>query len=43
VDAKYAAPEKIATLEQRFTTLHAELQRDTSQLASNAIQKILEA
>jgi lipid-A-disaccharide synthase len=43
VDAKHAAPEKIATLEQRFTTLHAELQRDTSQLASNAIQKILEA
>ena len=43
VDAKYAAPEKIATLEQRFTMLHAELQRDTSQLASNAIQKILEA
>lgn len=43
VDAKYAAPEKIATLEQRFTTLHAELQRDTSQLASNAIQKILQA
>jgi lipid-A-disaccharide synthase len=43
VDAKHAAPEKIATVEQRFTTLHAELQRDTSQLASNAIQKILEA
>ncbi|MDP3707871.1 MAG: lipid-A-disaccharide synthase [Polaromonas sp.] len=43
VDAKYSAPEKIATVEQRFTTLHAELQRDTSQLASNAIQKILEA
>jgi lipid-A-disaccharide synthase len=43
VDAKYAAPEKIATLEQRFTALHAELQRDTSQLASNAIQKILQA
>jgi lipid-A-disaccharide synthase len=43
VDAKYAAPEKIATVEQRFTTLHAELQRDTSQLVSNAIQKILEA
>jgi lipid-A-disaccharide synthase len=43
VDAKYAAPEKIATLERRFTALHAELQRDTSQLASNAIQKILQA
>lgn len=43
VDAKDAAPEKIAAVEQRFTTLHAQLQRDTSQLASNAIQKILEA
>ena len=43
VDAKTAAPDKIAAVEQRFTTLHAELQRDTSQLASDAIQKILEA
>ncbi len=43
VDAKTAAPDKIAAVEQRFTTLHVELQRDTSQLASNAIQKILEA
>jgi lipid-A-disaccharide synthase len=42
VDAKSTAPEKITLLEQRFTKLHAELQRDTSQLASNAIQKILE-
>jgi len=43
VDAKTAAPDKITAVEQRFTTLHAELQRDTSQLASDAIQKILEA
>lgn len=43
VDAKTAAPDKIAAVEQRFTTLHAELQRDTSKLASDAIQKILEA
>ena len=43
VDAKTAAPDKIAAVEQRFTTLHVELQRDTSQLASDAIQKILEA
>jgi len=42
VDAKFSAPDKIAAVEQRFTKLHAELQRDTSQLASNAIQKILE-
>ncbi|WP_029525114.1 lipid-A-disaccharide synthase [Polaromonas glacialis] len=42
VDAKSAAPEKIRAVEQRFTQLHAELQRDTSQLATDAIQKILE-
>ena len=42
VDAKSAAPEKIAAVQQRFTRLHAELQRDTSQLATDAIQKILE-
>jgi lipid-A-disaccharide synthase len=42
VDAKFWAPDKIAAVEQRFTKLHVELQRDTSQLASNAIQKILE-
>lgn len=43
IDDKSAAPEKIAALEQRFTLLHAELQRDTSQLATDAIEKILEA
>jgi lipid-A-disaccharide synthase len=42
VDAKSAAPDKIAAVEQRFTKLHIELQRDTSQLATDAIQKILE-
>jgi lipid-A-disaccharide synthase len=42
VDAKSAAPDKIAAVEQRFQELHAGLQRDTSQLASDAIQKILE-
>ena len=42
VDAKAMAPEKIAAVEQRFAQLHAELQRDTSQLATDAIQKILE-
>jgi len=42
VDAKVCAPEKIAAVQQRFTQLHAELQRDTSQLATDAIQKILE-
>ncbi|OGB10312.1 MAG: lipid-A-disaccharide synthase, partial [Burkholderiales bacterium RIFCSPHIGHO2_12_FULL_61_11] len=42
VEALSSAPDKIAAVEQRFTKLHAELQRDTSQLASHAIQKILE-
>ncbi len=42
VDAKASAPDKIATVEQRFIRLHAELRRDTSRLATDAIQKILE-
>ena len=43
VDAKSTAPDKIAAVEQRFMALHAELQRDTSQLATDAIQQILES
>jgi lipid-A-disaccharide synthase len=42
VDAKSSAPEKIAAVQQRFTQLHHELQRDTSRLATDAIQTILE-
>ena len=42
VDAKSAAPDKIAAVEQRFTELHTELRRDTAQLATDAIQQILE-
>ena len=42
LDDKTSAPEKIAALEQRFTLLHAELQRDTPKLATDAIEKILE-
>ena len=42
LDTKASDPAKIAALEQRFTRLHAELQRDTSQLATDAIHKILE-
>jgi lipid-A-disaccharide synthase len=42
VDAKTSAPEKIAAVEQRFTQLHHELQRDTANIATDAIQKILE-
>ena len=41
LDEKTAVPEKIAALEQRFTLLHAELQRDTPRLATDAIEKIL--
>ena len=41
VDAKSRDPAKIVALEQRFTRLHHELQRDTSQLATDAIEKIL--
>ncbi|MDR3452081.1 MAG: lipid-A-disaccharide synthase [Rhodoferax sp.] len=37
-----AAPEKIAAVQQRFTTLHTELRRDTATLATDAIQKILQ-
>ena len=35
-------PAKIIALEQRFARLHTELQRNTSQLATDAIDKILE-
>lgn len=42
VDTKTSEPAKIAALEQRFTDLHAELQRNTSKLATDAIEKILE-
>lgn len=36
------APAKIAALQQRFTTLHHTLRRDTAQLATDAIEKVLE-
>jgi lipid-A-disaccharide synthase len=34
-------PEKISALEQRFSTLHAELRRDTATLAANAVAHVL--
>ncbi len=43
LDAKSSSPEKIIAVEQRFAQLHAELQRDTARLATDAIQKIIEA
>ena len=42
VEAKTSAPKKITAVQQRFMQLHQELRRDTSQLATDAIQKILE-
>ena len=35
-------PEKVRALEQRFTSLHEQLQRDTPTLCADAIQKVLE-
>ncbi|MBU6503822.1 MAG: lipid-A-disaccharide synthase, partial [Burkholderiales bacterium] len=37
-----AAPEKMAALEQRFTMLHTELQRNTAAMATDAIQQVLQ-
>ena len=37
------SPEKIRSLEQRFTTLHADLQRNTPELAADAIAQVLES
>lgn len=42
LDATISKPEKISALEQRFTKLHEELQRDTAKIATDAIQNILE-
>jgi lipid-A-disaccharide synthase len=39
--ARTERPEAIQALEQRFTALHQELQRDTPRLAADAIQKVL--
>lgn len=37
------APARITQLQQRFTVLHHELQRDTATLATDAIQQVLES
>ena len=42
-DDSHHQPQRIAALEQRFATLHHTLQRDTSQLAADAIRKILQS
>jgi lipid-A-disaccharide synthase len=41
LDALQHQPAKIAALQQQFTTLHHSLRRDTSALATDAIEKIL--
>ncbi len=43
LDARHKAPAKIVALQQKFTALHRELQRDTATLATHAIQKVLQA
>jgi lipid-A-disaccharide synthase len=43
IEAKSSAPDKIAVVEQRFAALHTELRRDTSTIATDAIQQILES
>ncbi|MDO9198779.1 lipid-A-disaccharide synthase [Rhodoferax sp.] len=42
LDAQEAAPEKIATLQKKFTAVHTELQRDTPRMAAHAIQQVLQ-
>lgn len=41
LDARHDAPQKIEAVERRFLSLHEVLQRNTSQLAADAIEKIL--
>ncbi|WP_394756333.1 lipid-A-disaccharide synthase [Rhodoferax sp.] len=42
LDARATQPDKIAALQQKFSALHIELQRDTSRLAADAIQQVLQ-
>ena len=41
LDARLQDPARIQRLEQRFTALHDDLQRDTPRLAAHAIQNLL--
>ena len=43
LDAAVSAPERIRSVQDKFSALHVQLQRDTTQLATDAIQKILES
>jgi len=42
IDAAEREPDKMAALQQKFTTLHLELQRDTPRLAADAIEQVLQ-
>ena len=41
LQAAQASPAKISVVQDKFTALHIQLQRDTTQLATDAIEKIL--
>jgi lipid-A-disaccharide synthase len=43
LDTIHTQPEKIRALEQRFSNLHAELQRDTATLAAHAVAHVLKS
>ena len=42
LEAAVSAPDKIRRVQDKFSALHVQLQRDTAQLATDAIQKIFE-
>ena len=42
LDAMDVTPEKIVALQQTFTALHTQLQRDTPRIAAHAIQQVLQ-
>ena len=42
LDASRDAPEKITALQQKFSVLHQQLQRDTSRIAADAIEQVLQ-
>ena len=43
LDAPRQAPQKLAALQERFSALHVQLQRDTPRLAAHAIQQVLQS
>jgi lipid-A-disaccharide synthase len=43
LDAPQADPQRLQSLQTKFAALHAELQRDTATIATDAIQKVLQS